>query len=370
MILHLLTDDKFADYAIAQFSAPEMQSDFVLIPSNNAMELVKQIDRCAIIKPFSPEFETLLNRLDQYTGIILHGLFWGQWQTPILVRVPKNVKVAWMFWGGEIYSRAEQYDLFLAPITKALNNIHKRYKHIKEDTSWEIPLSLYKRIDYCLTDMHEEYEYANQYTGGSFDHLWYNYYSLDRTVGALINSRCQGHNIWIGNSAAEKNNHLDILWAIFKQGLHRKYKDSEVIIPLSYGAKWMANIVAKVSRFIFGKRANILTTYMPLEEYNAMMLSCSTIILGYTQPAGQGNIITGLWLGMRVYLSEKSFAYDYFKRIGCKLYTIEHDLKRNNKDVFAPMSDEDVALNREILKQRYSIPAMHKKNLEIVKALS
>ena len=370
MILHLLTDEKFTDYTIEQFAAPEMQSEFVLIPYNNVMQLVKHIDQCTVVMPFSPEFEALLDRLDQYTGIILHGLFWGKWQQPILERVPKSVKVGWMFWGGEIYSRAEQYDLFLAPITKALNDIHKCFKHIKENTSSEIPLSLFKRIDYCLTDMQEEYEYANQYTGGSFDHLWYNYYSLDRTVGSLLNSRCEGKNIWIGNSAAEKNNHLDILWTIFKQGLHRKYKDSEVIIPLSYGAQWMANIVAKVSRFIFGERAEILNTYMPLEEYNAKMLSSSTIILGYTQPAAQGNIITALWLGMRVYLSEKSFAYDYFKRIGCKVYSIEHDLKRNNKDVFAPMSDEDVAANREILKQWYSVPAMHKKNLEIVKALS
>ena len=370
MILHLMTDEKFTDYTIEQFSAPEMQSEFVVVPSNNVMHLVKHIDRCTIIQQNSPEFEALLNRLDQYTGIILHGLFWPNWQKPILERVPKNVKVGWMFWGGEIYSRAEQYDLFLAPITKAMNNIHKLYKHIKEDASSEMPLSLYKRIDYCLTDMHEEYEYAKQYSGGSFEHLWYNYYSLDRTVGALLDSRCDGKNIWIGNSAAEKNNHLDILLTIFKQGLHRKYKDREVVIPLSYGAKWMANVVAKVSRFIFGKRARILNTYMQLAEYNAMMLSCSTIILGYTQPAAQGNIITALWLGMRVYLSEKSFAYDYFRRIGCKVYSIEHDLKRSNKDVYASMSDEDVAANRAILKQWYSVPAMHKKNLEIVKALS
>lgn len=367
MILHLLTDEKFTDYAIKQFSAPEMKSEFVLVPSNNAMEMVKLADKCTIVRQNSPDFDVLINRLDQYTGIIFHGMFWGRWQTPILQKVPKNVKVAWAFWGGEIYSRAEQYDLFLAPITKALNNIHKRYKHIKEDTSTEIPISLFKRIDYCLTDMQEEYEYAKQYSGGSFEHLWYNYYSLDRTVGALLDSRCQGKNIWIGNSAAEKNNHLDILWALFKQGLHWTYKDSEVIIPLSYGAQWMGNIVAKVGRFIFGKRARIINTFMPLDEYNALMLSCSTIILGYTQPAAQGNIITALWLGMRVYLSEKNMTYRYFKRIGCVVYSMESELKKYG---YAPMEEKDVEQNRAVLKEWYSKENMHKRNLEIVKALS
>lgn len=367
MILHLLTDDKFADYAIKQFSAPEMKSEFVLVPSNNAMEMVKLADKCTIVRQNSPDFDVLINRLDQYTGIIFHGMFWGRWQTPILQKVPKNVKVAWAFWGGEIYSRAEQYDLFLAPITKALNNIHKRYKHIKEDTSTEIPLSLFKRIDFCLTDEKEEYEYAKQYTGASFKHLWYNYYSLEKTVGALLDGRCDGKNIWIGNSASEKNNHLDIFWTIYKLGLHRKYRESEVVIPLSYGAQWMGNIVAKVGRFIFGKRARIINTFMPLDEYNALMLSCSTIILGYIQPAAQGNIITALWLGMRVYLSEKNMTYRYFKRIGCVVYSMESELKKYG---YAPMEEKDVEQNRAVLKEWYSKENMHKRNLEIVKALS
>ena len=370
MILHLLTDDKFADYAIQQFSAPAMQSEFVLVPSNNMMEHVKLIEQCTIVRQKSPEFDVLLNRLDQYTGIIFHGLFWGGWQTPILQKTPKNVKVAWMFWGGEIYSRTDQYDVFLAPITKALNDIHKRHKKIKEDTSSEIPLSLFRRIDFCLTDEKEEYEYATQYTNGSFEHLWYNYYSIDRTVGTLFNSRCDGINIWIGNSAAEKNNHLDVLWTIFKQGLHKKYNDRDIIIPLSYGAPWIASLVAKVSRFVFGKRVRILTTYMPIEEYNALMLTCSAIILGYTQPAAQGNIITALWLGMRVYLSENNMTYRYFKRIGCKIYSIERDLNGKNPDIFAPMRQEDLDTNRAVLREWYSKENMHKCNLEIVKALS
>ena len=105
MILHLLTDEKFTDYAIKQFSAPEMKSEFVLVPSNNAMEMVKLADKCTIVRQNSPDFDVLINRLDQYTGIIFHGMFWGRWQTPILQKVPKNVKVAWYFFGGDISSR-------------------------------------------------------------------------------------------------------------------------------------------------------------------------------------------------------------------------------------------------------------------------
>lgn len=106
---------------------------------------------------------------------------------------------------------------------------------------------------------------------------------------------------------------------------------------------------------------------MPLDEYNALMLSCSTIILGYTQPAAQGNIITALWLGMRVYLSEKNMTYRYFKRIGCVVYSMESELKKYG---YAPMEEKDVEQNRAVLKEWYSKENMHKRNLEIVKALS
>ncbi len=370
MILHLLTDDKFADYAIKQFSAPEMQSEFVLVPSNNAMELVKQIDRCAIIKPFSPEFDALLNQLDQYTGIILHGLFWGQWQTPILERVPKNVKVAWMFWGGDIYSRHEFNNLFLAPITRFANWLHERKRNIKVSTAWEIPLSLFNRIDYCLTDAHEEYMLGKKLARSRFEHLWYNYYSIEETIGALVDKQCCGNNVLIGNSSAIKNNHLDVLWILRKRGLVRRLSNNKVIIPLSYGDQWIRNLVIKVGKWMFDNRLLALTDYMLRDEYHALLLSCSTMIIGYTQPAAQGNIITGLWLGMRVYLSEKCASYDYFNRIGCKIYSIEHDLNSKNPDAFAPMKQDDIETNRSVLRKWYSKDEMHKRNLEIVKALS
>ena len=370
MILHLVTDEQFTDYAIQQFSAPEMKSEFVLIPSNFDNWTVKLLDHCTIIKQNSPEFEDLLNRLGQYSGIILHGLFWGQWQTQLLHRTPDHVKIAWMYWGGEIYSRHEFNDNFMASITRFLDRLHKRKKYIAADTKWEIPIELYNRVDYCLTDAEEEYALGKKLTGGNFKHLWYNYYSIERTVGSLMDGQCNGLNIWIGNSSSLKNNHVDVLWTLYKEGLLRKLQNHKVIIPLSYGEPWVRNVVMKVGRLFLGKLMQVLVNYIPRDEYNGLMLSCSTMIMNYWQPAAQGNIITGLWLGMRVYLSEKCVSYDYFKRIGCKIYSIERDLNRKNPDVFAPMKQEDIDANRAVLRKWYSREEIHKRNMEIVKALS
>lgn len=351
MILHLLTDDKFADYAIKQYSSLEKCSNFVLVPSNSALHLVKEIDKCAIVYPDSPEFSNLVNDLSQYTGVIFHGLFWGSWQKLILESMPRNVKVGWYFWGGEIYSRHELDTFFMATITRAIYNFRQFFKRRKVDISWEIPLELFNRIDYCLTSIPEECDYAKQFTRASFEHLWYTCYSLEETVGSLMTCRSEGNNVMLGNSAAIKNNHFDLIWKFITSGSLKALRKNKVIIPLSYGDGWVRNLMLKIGRFLFGNRMQCLQSYMPLKEYNSLMLTCSTMILGYIQPAGQGNIITALWLGMRVYLFEDCIAYKYFKRIGAHVFSIESDLKKYK---FTSLSDEERTENRRVLSMWYS----------------
>lgn len=98
-ILHILTDEKFSDYVINQFETPEMQSEFVLIPSNFDVDSnVKNIKKTQVVRQGSAEFRKLLTHLGDYSGIVFHGMHWGNWQAPILKAIPDYVKVAWVFW--------------------------------------------------------------------------------------------------------------------------------------------------------------------------------------------------------------------------------------------------------------------------------
>ena len=370
-ILHIVTNEQFTDYAIRQFSAPEMCSEFVLIPSNHENWTVKMIDQCTVIERNSPEFEALLNLLGQYSGIVLHGMFWGSWQTPLLKHIPDHVKIAWVFWGGDLYSRHENKGIFYAPITNFFSKLHKRKKNSQPDTSWEIPLELYKRVDYCITSVDDEYDFAREFTQSSFPRVWYSYYSIEETVGtSLMDSRSEGNNIWIGNSAAIANNHFDVLWHIWKSGALQKWDGNKVIMPLSYGEPWIRNLVEKVGKWLFGKKLQALEQYIPRDEYNALMLSCSTMIIGYWEPAANGNIMTALWLGMRVYLSEKSMALAYYKRLGCVIFSIERDLNRNNPDCFSRLSDEEWEQNRIVLTKEYGKQRTDQAVIDLVKLLT
>lgn len=368
MILHLLTDEKFTDYAIAQFSAPEMKSELVLIPSNNAMNLVEQKDKCRVVRQFSAEYHQLKQELSNYTAILFHGLMCGSWQNDILASIPSSVHISWIVWGGEVYSRQEMFLQFMQPVSKLLYKIHERKKPQKSNN--EIKFELFQKIDFCLTNMPEEYEYVKRFINKDIKFIWYNYYSIEETIGSLVDKRCQGSNVWIGNSAAEKNNHVDIFLHMKRRLWHKQISSRDYIIPLSYGAPWWKNIVLKVGRLIFKNGMIPLLDFISRDEYNAKMLSCSTMIIGYLQPAAHGNLMTALWLGMRVYLHESSMDYHYFKRIGCIVFSIEKDMTHANNHVFDLLSDAEVAQNRSALLEWYSMQNMHRRNLELVNILS
>ena len=95
MILHLISDDKFADYAIEQFASIDPSSVFVLVGSSDKEPIknIKNIDKVRQVSEHSMEFEDLLKNISIGTSIITHGLFYP-WQERIINSVPQEVKIA------------------------------------------------------------------------------------------------------------------------------------------------------------------------------------------------------------------------------------------------------------------------------------
>lgn len=347
MVLHIAADDKFTEYTISQFSAPEMMSRIVVIPydGNHPIKHPELVD---IIEYRSQEFKALLKTLGSYSGIVLHGMFWPFCED-IIKAAPKHVKIAWFFWGGEIYSRNEVKLSLIAPITKLLYRLHGLRKSQIIPNAWQLPMELYQRIDYCLTDEQEEYEFAKAYVHNSMDYIWYSCYSIEETIGSLKNERVHGNNVLFCNSAAIENNMFDAALWMRRRAYRKHLKGRKVIMPMGYGNAWIKNLMLKLGPKCFDQFEPLMN-FIPREEYNAMMLGCSTLILPYYTPAGQGNIITAMWLGMRVYISEKSIAYQFYKRIGAKIYSLESDFEQYG---CAAVSDEELTHNRKVLTEMF-----------------
>ena len=371
MILHLLTDDKFADYAIDQFSKISNDSLFLFVTDdkNFKIKYIKNLNKLSIIYSKSDEYIRFFEDPTKFSAIITHGMYYP-WQERILLSVPEDVKIGWVFWGAEIYGR---YDLLFSFL-----GIYTKFTYIKKQLKWIIQGSfsknrfflpdkkLFKRFNYCLTDEHEEFEYVNKYTHSKMKELWYNYYSIEETLGDLINTTIKGNNILVGNSCTLENNHKEAFKLLNKFDLGNR----KIIVPLSYGENWLQNILIKEGRKLFGDSFLPLTDFIERNIYNLYLASCSIVVMNQYRPQAQGNIITSLWLGAKVYLSKKSMQYDYYIRLGVHIYSIEDNLIISNKTALEPLDAKEVDFNRQILMHEYGMENMKQKIKQIVLELN
>lgn len=368
MILHVISDDKFSDYAIAQFSGDETHSVFVLISYTDTIQFVSSIEQVECIQWKSECYYQLLQRLGNYKAIVLHGLFWP-WDEDFLRVSPPSVKVAWVFWGGDIYGRADISRRFLTRRSKellTLRNIGRWVRHKRLSERYEVPFDLLKRIDYCMTDIPEDYVFVKKYLGTPIKELWYNYYSIEETVGDLAGEIVDGTSILVGNSSTIECNHLDG----FRKLSALPLGDSKVVVPLSYGESWLRSFLLKDGERRFGRRFQPLVEFIPRSEYNTIIKSCAVVVMPHYRPQAFGNILTALWLGSRVYLSEKSFLYPFFKRLSTVVLTMEKDLNKSNPLALLPLSKSEIEQNRRAISAVYSKAVMHQRNKEIVRELN
>ena len=70
---------------------------------------------------------------------------------------------------------------------------------------------------------------------------------------------------------------------------------------------------------------------------------------------------------MRVYMSKKNISYNYLKRIGIKVFTIEDDL---SKYKFSKLTEEEILYNRSILLKEYGINRIKESIKEIISTLN
>lgn len=353
MSLHLITDDKFADYAINQFLSIDSSSVFLLVKTSEN-EKIKNIEHISEVKQIvvgSEEFICFFENISYYSTVIVHGLFYP-WQGEILRMLPPQIKIAWIFWGGEIYGRPDLKLRFFSNKSKILYFGRKLIKTIKrqiQEKPYFIDKSIYQRTNYCLTDVHEDFEFVRDYTHSSMKELWYNYYSIEETLGELKHEKVNSNNILIGNSCTLENNHLDAFNVLKKFDL----SDREIIVPLSYGDIWLKNILLKYGQSLFGSSYLPLTDFLNRNEYNRYLMSCSVVVMNHYRPQAMGNLITSLWLGSKVYMSNKSLLFSYFKRLGIYVFSIEDELKTSNKMALNNLDEYQIEHNRNILKDIY-----------------
>lgn len=366
MILQVIFDDPFGNHVVEQFRNYMDVTRIVLVTYNSKnIHDVRNFPVKDIIVYATQKYKDLIAQLADYKAVIMHGLF-SPIQYDIVRKLPSSVKLAWVLWGAEIFTRKDVYTSYLTPCTRFVY----RFKQVKDvlsnrgEKKNEVPMDVLKRVDFLMGSSLELFEEVKAYIGNpNMKHLQYSYFTLERLIGNdLLDKTVNGRNILLGNSDTPDNNHLDIMFLLKRVGVP---KWAKIITPLSYGNIWIKRIVFKLGKVLFKSQFYPLLKYMQRQDYNKLVQSCSVFIANHHRPNAFGNTLTALWLGARVYVSKDNVQTKFLQRLGLHVNIIEKDLNKKNPNLFTPLSEYEREDNRRVIMEIYGRDQM-RKNIQYI----
>lgn len=364
MIVHLFEDQKFVDITIENFeSVSKGLNKYIVFSDNKELRHVSRKEDVKIFPNSSYKLDIDLIYEDcQF--LIIH--FLSPIKLFILKEKPPHVKVMWSVWGSDAYDHFKNQNIF-EPLTK---NIRKKslYQFIKPSILYTYyhllryrvkpirkELKLLKKVSYISSVLPYEVKSIKDEFDLDAKFVDYNYGVNKFTY--LQNIKL-GDSILVGNSATASNNHLDIFDII-------KNTNKKIIVPLSYGAYDFKDYKARIisnGKKIFKKNFTPITSYLPIHDYNKLILSCNTAIMYHIRQQALGNIFISLFHGMRVFLNSKSPTYSFFKDEGMIIF----DLKKDYKLLGLELHEEDKQINKEIVMRLRSRKVIKEKTRGIV----
>lgn len=274
----------------------------------------------------------------------------------IALALPDKIKIAWRFFGYELYGRKKE--LFLSENSlkynlqqkKRINNLlRKIYYYLKyKDNPNNIFDKAIKRINYMLVLSKEEYSYLKDNWKSLPELIQIPHLFFDDTLKLPKKS---GENsskptIVIGNNRSPYNNHLDIIELIDNNPSKLNYN---FILLFNYGptGRYYHEVKNKVRNKPY---FTLIDDFIPPEEFNDFYQNISTLVInGYRQMAG-ANIMLALRNGVKVYLNDKNIFMQWLKNEGISVFSID-DFDKDLKNGNIQLDYETAEKNLEQLKQ-------------------
>lgn len=339
-ILHFIQDDKFTDCIIEEFEyIKDMAHSVYMIQAkdrhNGAYKYIRNPEKITEESPWNINKYLRDNNIDV---VILHNIYSLHYIH--ILRIPQHIKIVWLAWGKDIYCTPNARPFidmnlygpktsdFIKHITPSL------FDAIKNKINGHFLRKALDRIDYFSGVLPQEYSMMKQSTHFRAKEVTFNYATVSKDENERYDDlRTDGMNILIGNSGDETNNHLDLFDSLAKLNI----SDRKIYVPLSYGGS--PEYVKKVKEIgfaLWGDNFVPIKNFLSEQEYGRIINSCGFRIFGHERQQALGNIGMGIRSGCKVFLSESSVAYQYYKKIGMKVFSIQEDL--NETELSCPLS--------------------------------
>lgn len=272
-----------------------------------------------------------------------------------------SCKSYWFFWSGEFYNLPELSHLqYLDFSTEYINRTKTSHNGLKNVAKFILKnlydqtiylkssfLKSFKLIDYFVCTFYEDYVNVKAYAKSTFAYKYFAYLSTDQTLGALKEQdfRNDGKTIMVGHSSNPSLNHFEII-----EKLSEIQCNSNILLPLSYGdMEYRTYLLENISRFRL--RIESLEEFLDLESYNQKLSAVTFAVFNSPIQIAFGNVISLLWMGVKIFIHEKSSLYMELKRMGVIVFSTN---QITYNEITEPLSGEQKLFNREKLEEYLS----------------
>ena len=367
-ILHLISDHQVIERTLGVYEEifPGKNDVLVFCPQRKPFKRLKGTYEGKVVDWNNLSLIASSYDFSDITLVIAH--YMSMDKIDFIKLIPSHIQVCWEIYGYDLYNQ------FLFPLGLEIYS-EKRYKYAKytfishyfeplfnliltiKGAKYRFDWQKIKQFQYITKRINSiqycckyDAKFVEDYVGHSIHSYEIFNYSLEEVLGELNGiDFFNGKDILVGNSASLSNNHLYVLDLLKNTELSTGTK---LVVPLSYGGtEKYAKKVEEEYRNAFPCQVEFLTDYLPLHEYNKVFLRLKAIILAAWRQESQGTAMMAFYLGIKVYMSERSPLYKWFIDCGFIVFPIETITKESLDQT---LSDEEKNHNRQTVLNRYN----------------
>lgn len=350
MNLHILNDEKFFDPFVGKLEELDLlDNNIFIVKERGPLRFIKRKD--LVYGRLGDK--QLIGDILQYEKVFIHAFSFELYRW---VKQHTFRELNWMVWGKELYeSKMVNYPLYEARTQNIVQKIKRvrpvmsSYYRKAERFFFQIDIEeVYKKVDYVLTWIKPEYDYAVRHIKGLQARHKDFAYTFEINTEAFANmfdgksfylhAEARKLKCLIGNSGTSVNNHIDALYKIENANF------SEITMPVSYGDPEYVELLKKeVKRSFAFKNITFMDQFMTFGNYLQFFNSYDIFLSNSLRPIGMGNIWIALLMGKVVFMNNKNLVFPYLKSLGLQVYDI------NEVDQFDNIIKEvDLERNRSI----------------------
>ena len=366
-ILHLINDHQVIERTLGVYeNLFPNQNEVLLFNRTSETKHLHKYASCPLVTSKNLKKVAKAYDFSDITHVIAH--FMTMEKIDFIKYVPRNIHVCWEVYGYDLYNQFLEpngYKItytnpipylkyafaqnYLRPLFKVAL-ILKGYKYQfnwQKKRQFEYISNRIDSIQYCCR---YDAQYIEEFSHRQIPSYEVFNYSLTEVLGDLKDSPfTTGKKLLVGNSASVSNNHLYVLEQLQRIGIGETI---QLIMPLSYGGTIKyADDVEKRFCDAFPQRVKTLRDYLPLHEYNKIFLEINSCIMSAWRQESIGTIILCLYLGIKVFMSNRSPLYKWLLECGFKLYELE---STTCEFLETPLDLDICQYNRNLVLERYN----------------